>query len=69
MKVLLCTQYYGDDNVLHSSGKVFPLGIAYIASMLKGHEVTVLTLMAPMSLWVNYLSVFGLRNRMLLVYP
>lgn len=41
MRVLLCSQYYGDDSVFHSRGMVFPLGVAYIASMLKGHEVTV----------------------------
>jgi anaerobic magnesium-protoporphyrin IX monomethyl ester cyclase len=41
MRVLLCSQYYGDDSVFHSRQMVFPLGVAYIASMLKGHEVTV----------------------------
>jgi anaerobic magnesium-protoporphyrin IX monomethyl ester cyclase len=42
MRVLLCSQYYGDGSVFHSPlACVFPLGVAYIASMLKGHEVTV----------------------------
>ena len=41
MRVLLCSQYYGDDSVFHSGARVFPLGVAYIASMLKGHEITV----------------------------
>ena len=41
MRIFLCTQYYGADSVFHSGARVFPLGVAYIASMLKGHEVTV----------------------------
>ena len=44
MRVLLCSQYYGDDSVFHSQARVFPLGVAYIASMLSargGHEVSV----------------------------
>jgi anaerobic magnesium-protoporphyrin IX monomethyl ester cyclase len=41
MKVLLCSQYYGNDSVFHSNARVFPLGIAYIASMLEGHDVSV----------------------------
>ena len=41
MRVLLCSQYYGDDSIFHSKSMVFPLGVAYIASMLKEHEVTV----------------------------
>lgn len=41
MRVLLCSQYYGDDSIFHARGMVFPLGVACIASMLKGHEVTV----------------------------
>ena len=41
MRILLCSQYYGVDSVFHSRARVFPLGMAYIASMLKGHEVGV----------------------------
>ena len=41
MKILLCSQYYGDDSVFHTCARVFPLGMAYVASMLKGHEVSV----------------------------
>jgi len=41
LKVLLCSQYYGDDSVFHSHARVFPLGVAYIASMLEGHELSV----------------------------
>ena len=41
MRILLCTQYYGVDSVFHSGARVFPLGVAYIASMLKEHKVTV----------------------------
>ena len=41
MRVLLCSQYCGDDSVFHSRARVFPLGVAYVAAMLEGHEVTV----------------------------
>jgi anaerobic magnesium-protoporphyrin IX monomethyl ester cyclase len=41
MKILLCSQYYGEGSVFHSRARVFPLGLAYVASMLKGHEVSV----------------------------
>jgi anaerobic magnesium-protoporphyrin IX monomethyl ester cyclase len=41
MRVLLCSQYYGDNSVFHSYARVFPLGVAYVASMLRAHEVTV----------------------------
>jgi anaerobic magnesium-protoporphyrin IX monomethyl ester cyclase len=41
MRVLLCSQYCGDGSAFHSGARVFPLGIAYIAAMLEGHEVSV----------------------------
>ncbi len=36
MRILLCTSYLGADQ---SEPKIFPLGLAYIASMLKEHDV------------------------------
>ena len=41
MKVLLCSQYYGDEGLVFPAGICFPLGLAYIASMLKEHDVRV----------------------------
>ena len=41
MKVLLCSQYHGPNSQVFASGICFPIGLAYVASVLKDHEVTV----------------------------
>jgi len=41
MKVLLCSQYHGPEGLIFASGICFPIGLAYIASVLKDHEVTI----------------------------
>ena len=41
MKVLLCSQIHGPKGLAFASGICFPIGLAYIASMLKDHDVTI----------------------------
>jgi anaerobic magnesium-protoporphyrin IX monomethyl ester cyclase len=41
MKVLLCSQYHGPEGKVFASGICFPIGLAYVASMLRDHEVVV----------------------------
>lgn len=41
MKVLLCSQFYGDGGRVFPAGICFPIGLAYIASVLDDHDVRV----------------------------
>lgn len=41
MKVLLCSQFYGDGGRVFPAGVCFPTGLAYIASVLDDHDVRV----------------------------
>jgi hypothetical protein len=41
VKVLLCSQFYGDGGRVFPAGVCFPIGLAYIASVLDDHDVRV----------------------------
>ena len=41
MKILLCSQYHGPKGLAFASGICFPIGLAYVASMLEDHEVKI----------------------------
>jgi radical SAM superfamily enzyme YgiQ (UPF0313 family) len=41
MKVLLCSQYYGNEGPVFPAGICFPIGLAYIASMLDDHDLRI----------------------------